>query len=315
MDGETTASRLGSELPPGEPNQARIQLIGGFRVTAGGAELEIPASSCRLVAFLALAHRPLERAYVANCLWLDKSEKRAHANLRSALWRLGKHAGALVQATPTKLRVAPSVSVDVDVIEARARALIDEEISVAEHLLDGSLFGADLLPEWYDDFVEIERERLRQLRLHALEALSRRLVKLGRYARALDVAHAAVAADPLRETAHRTVIEAHIAEGNISEAARQYRFLASILADQLSVEPSCTVRSLLSPFLASSFDALRAGDGPPSSLAATGEGGWLATRTGSEKPVIEKNPDARHTDYPGANVEQIHRVRRFDRQR
>lgn len=234
---------------PDEPDRVRVRLIGGFGVTIGGDELELPAGSSRLVAFLALAHRPVERAYVANCLWLDKSEHRAHANLRSALWRLGKSSAVLVQASPTHLRVAPAVTVDLEMVVNLARALIEEGSPLADDQLDDSLLGADLLPEWYDDFVEVERERLRQLRLHALEALSRRLVGLGRHARALDVALAAVAADPLRETAHRTVMEAHLAEGNVSEAVRQYRLLAGILSDQLSVEPSPSVRRLVAPFL------------------------------------------------------------------
>ena len=104
--------------------------------------------------------------------------------------------------------------------------------------LSPSSFAADLLPSWYDDWVIVERERLRQIRVHSLEELSRRLVVVHRYGDAIDAALAAIAADPLRESAHRRLIEAHLAEGNLSEAIRQYKAYAGLLSSQLGIEPS-----------------------------------------------------------------------------
>ena len=39
----------------------------------------------------------------------------------------------------------------------------------------------ELLPDWYDDWVLLERERFRQLRLHALDALCDDLTRAGRH--------------------------------------------------------------------------------------------------------------------------------------
>ena len=74
--------------------------------------------------------------------------------------------------------------------------------------------AGELLPHWYDDWVVIERERFRQLRLHALDALCESLAAAGRYAAAVEAGRASVAAEPLRESAHRLLIQAHLAEGN-----------------------------------------------------------------------------------------------------
>ncbi|HEY6203669.1 MAG TPA: bacterial transcriptional activator domain-containing protein [Candidatus Limnocylindria bacterium] len=84
-----------------------------------------------------------------------------------------------------------------------------------------ALTGGELLADWCDEWVLLERERLRQLRLHALEVLTQRLVTVGRYADAMEVALAALRSEPLRESAHRAVISVHLAEGNRSEALRQ----------------------------------------------------------------------------------------------
>jgi DNA-binding SARP family transcriptional activator len=86
--------------------------------------------------------------------------------------------------------------------------------------------------------VLLERERLRQLRLHALDALAESLIRQGKPALALEAAWASVRAEPLRESAHRAVVSAHLGEGNVSEAVRHYRAFRRLLHEELGVEPS-----------------------------------------------------------------------------
>src|SRR5260370_18507980 len=81
---------------------------------------------------------------------------------------------------------------------------------------------ADVLPDWYEDWVLIEQERFRQLRLHALETLCEQLIAAGRYAVAVDAGMAAVAGEPLPERAQRVLIKAHLCKGKATEAAKQY---------------------------------------------------------------------------------------------
>jgi DNA-binding SARP family transcriptional activator len=110
--------------------------------------------------------------------------------------------------------------------------------------LDVGLRG-ELLPGWYDDWVLIARERLRQLRLHALEVLADKLAHVGRYGEALQAAYAAVDTEPLRESAHRAVVRVHLAEGNTAEAVRAYQAFRDMLTDELGVAPSNQMDELL----------------------------------------------------------------------
>ncbi len=91
----------------------------------------------------------------------------------------------------------------------------------------------------------MERERVRQVRLHALENLSARMSRQKRYVEAVDAALVAVLAEPLRESSHRAVIRAHLAEGNVAEAVRQYETCRVALREQLGVEPSAELAGLL----------------------------------------------------------------------
>ena len=150
-----------------QPMCTRLTLLGGFELADDGEPVVVPMSAQRVIAFIALHDHPLQRAYVAGSLWLDSPEARAHANLRSALWRLGRHGRGLVDTRDQQLRIDVDVSVDVRDIETDIRGML----AGSDVALSASLLSADLLPDWYDDWVVLERERFRQLRLHALEAL------------------------------------------------------------------------------------------------------------------------------------------------
>ncbi|WP_380168379.1 BTAD domain-containing putative transcriptional regulator [Jannaschia sp. R86511] len=263
-----------------------MRLLGQFGVERAGEPVDVPASTHRLVAFLALQGREVERGYASASLWLDKSEQRAGANLRSALWRLRQCPVELVTVTATHVGLAAEVDVDAADLLVRARTLIDERAGVDVDGMEVGDLARDLLPAWYDDFVELERERFRQLRLHALEALARRLLLAGRPARALDAALTALAADPLRESAHRAVIEVHLAEGNVAEAVRQFTTLGAVLGAQLGIAPSSRTRALVAAHLAGDRDPSAPGAGPARPGDASGPGSdQLAT--GPARPVVQ----------------------------
>jgi DNA-binding SARP family transcriptional activator len=198
----------------------------------------------RLVIFLSLQAHPLQRSHVAGTLWPETSDQRASANLRSALWRLNQLGCQLIVAKGSCLGIAPGVRIDLHENAARARQLLRDENSDIDDL-DDSLFYSDLLPDWYDDWLVIERERFHQLRLRALECLCERLTAIGGYARAVEAGLAAVAAEPLRESAHRALVKVHLAEGNLAEAVRQFEFYRRILKDELGLSPSPQIIELL----------------------------------------------------------------------
>lgn len=222
----------------------RLALLGPFTVALGGVRVELPPSAQRVLAFLALYDRPLRRAFVAGSLWPETSEARAHANLRSALWRLGRTSHALVEGSPGSVRLGDDVAVDLRETEALARSALegatDDAVVVARLARAG-----DLLPDWYEEWVTLERERHRQLRLRALDALCERLVTAGRFTEAFDAGLASVRGDPLRESAHRALVRMHLAEGNAAEAVRQYELCRRLLREQLGLEPSRLMQELV----------------------------------------------------------------------
>lgn len=245
---ETSASPA-SALPASvlEAPEAELHLLGGFGFHVGAAAVPLAPSAQRLVALLGLHDSTLRRGYVAGLLWGDSSETRAHGSLRSTLCKLQAARPGVVLLSGDGLALAPDVQVDVRRAKELAWALVtgrfdDDTVSA---LLEPRLCY-ELLPGWYEDWVIVERERHRQLSLHALELACEHLISLHRYGAAMLAGLAAVDREPLRESAHRALIKVHLAEGNAGEAIRRYRQYETIAARDLGVRPSPMMRSLLS---------------------------------------------------------------------
>jgi DNA-binding SARP family transcriptional activator len=221
-----------------------LSVLRGFEVRAGSDVIALPFNGQRLVAYLAVRERPQLRATVASSLWLDTTEARAAANLRTALWKIRQLQDGLVQSTGNYLSLGANVDVDLARLLAQARRLISPlEFDPSD--ADAETLSGDLLPDWDEEWIQFERERLRQLRVHALEALCRRLSQAGRHAEAIDAGQAAVAAEPLRESAQRTLIAAHLAEGNFWEARRQFGLYRDVLWESLRLPPSEELQMML----------------------------------------------------------------------
>ncbi|SEF19792.1 DNA-binding transcriptional activator of the SARP family [Amycolatopsis pretoriensis] len=225
-----------------------LRLLKGFTLLVEDDPVTLSFSAQRLLAFLALQDRPRTRTYVARTLWPEATTSRANANLRSSLWRASRSGHQVIDASVHEMALAGNISVDIHDAVARAHRLLDKSCG-CDDILDRRTrddLSADLLPEWSDnEWVLIEQEQYHQLRLYALEAMAKRLTTAGRHGEAVAAGLAAVRAEPLRESAHRVLIDAHLAAGNRAAARHQYEQCRGTLLEELGLEPSESLRHLL----------------------------------------------------------------------
>jgi DNA-binding SARP family transcriptional activator len=236
-----------------------LHLVDGPYLSQDGVRRDVPEGSKRLVAFLALSGRRARRRATACELWPSVSEGRAAGNLRSALWRLRGAGLDLVAGEKDVLVLRGDVAIDLELVFDWAARLI--EGSATERDLACGAWRArcvELLPGWYEDWVLLERERLRYRFLHGLEAMSQRLTCAGRCAEAVEAAMAVIAVDPLRESAQRLLVEAHLTEGNVGEAVRCFRRYRALAHRELRVEPGPELTALIHRQSVSAADVGRA---------------------------------------------------------
>ncbi|WP_405562721.1 SARP family transcriptional regulator [Streptomyces phaeochromogenes] len=223
-----------------------LHLTGAFELSLAGQAMAVPHVVERLLAYLALAGRPVARSRIAGALWCDSGEMQAGKSLRTALWRLQRLGGGIVAATDGQVALAADVPVDVSELLELAQALVrDPDDAAALDGLPRLVDHRDLLPDWDEEWVVIDRERYRLVRLEALESAAAGLLARHRLTDALLVAMAAVQGEPLRETARRLIVRVQLEQGNLVEALRSYQQYRALLNAEFRLEPSREMTDLV----------------------------------------------------------------------
>jgi len=235
----------------------RVQLCGPLVVQRGGENLEsrLPGRQGRLLfGYLALnRHRLAARAELVAAVWPNDPPPAADASLNALLSKVRRALGADAVEGRSSLRLRlDGAWVDV---EAAAEAIHRAESSVAQADW-GRAWGPSLValfvaerPFLLDesgDWIDVERRRLAELRLRALECYGTAGLGLGstELSAAVRAGRRLVELAPLRESGYRCLMRALAAQGNQAEALRVYSGLCDTLRDELGVSPSADTRSV-----------------------------------------------------------------------
>jgi DNA-binding SARP family transcriptional activator len=223
-------------------HQVDLSLFGGFALRIDGQRVALPMHARRVLAYLSLnkmVEKYFDRGMLAERLWVDSPPDRSRASLRTAIWRIRCIDPELLLGDAERIAMADSVTVDVHEFRSRAESMLshgtDPDLSSPIPQLCNP---SDLLPGWDEDWLLLTREQLRLLRLHALERTARRMCDRRFHPQAIDVMLSVVDEEPLRESAQKILIEAHLCAGNVADACRQYRRFKNDLWNELGLRPS-----------------------------------------------------------------------------
>jgi DNA-binding SARP family transcriptional activator len=231
----------------------KVALLGTFeaRLGSGAAITFARRKSEALLAYLALhLGQTQARDKLAALLWGEASDERARHSLRQALVTLrralpGQAAACLVEEGDT-IRLDPgAVEVDVALFERLAAEGSPEALERAAALYRGDFLegiGVDEPP--FEEWLRMERERLRELAIEGLAKLLGLLARGGVIDRAVQVAVRLLALDPAQEPVHRTLMRLYAQQGRRGTALRQYQVCVETLERELGVEPEAETRQL-----------------------------------------------------------------------
>lgn len=175
-------------------------------------------------------------------MWPERTEGLALGTLRRALSDLrAALPPELILAQHDQLRwnLATPHWLDLEQFEQQIHAGPPSALHAATEL-----YTADLLSDWDEDWILVERERLRQLQFQALSWLSAHHRAISEFDVAIRFARQALALDPLAEAAQRDLMALLYLAGDRAAALAQYEYLCATLRRELNIEPMAKTLAL-----------------------------------------------------------------------
>ena len=233
----------------------RLLLLGSPRLERNGQSLEPDTrKATALLAYLAITDRFHTRDALAALLWPEMDDSHARAALRRTLSSLKAAVGDLpLYVTRDNLGLnKEALWCDATEFETAITAVAHHNHDSADQCADCRARLAAAVALYRDTFLSgfslrdsaefdewqlATAEHLRRLLSTALAGLVRAHNAAGDYTQAIDYSRRWLAADPLREEAHRWLMQLHAATGARDAALRQYREAVRVLDEELGVGP------------------------------------------------------------------------------
>jgi DNA-binding SARP family transcriptional activator len=227
----------------------RLNLLGGFDLYSPAGS-PIPLNARKPMAVLAYLALRLDQSHprekIAALLWEDSPDALARSSLRQALALLRRSLPVLI--TEGDSLCIPSKALITDVAEFQ-RAVSDgspPKLAQAVELYRGDLFdGTPSKSPTFEDWLQVERQHLRELALGALGRLLDQALEAGDCEAGIRHALRLLAFDPLREPAHRALMKFYARQGRHAAALKQYQTCRSVLEHELGVLPELETEAVL----------------------------------------------------------------------
>src|SRR5262245_26943839 len=224
---------------------AELTLLGGFEIKVAGRVVDLPGQKDRaLLAILVLSSGVAHsRDKLASLLWGERGDQQARDSLKHGLTRL-RQCLELVTPPPIvadrrSVRLDPvAITSDTVTFERLASEGTADSLERATALYRGDLLdGIGIRDPAFEDWLLVERQRLRNLVEDALTRLLEQSMANGARERAAAAARRLLSLDPLRESASRALMQIHAGCGQTSQALKLYETLRDRLHRELGVKP------------------------------------------------------------------------------
>jgi DNA-binding SARP family transcriptional activator len=226
---------------------AQLHLLGGFRLATASRQDASPrgVKTQAMLAYLAMAPAgQADRGRLSGLLWSSGIDAKASLRqaIREAREALAADADALLLAD--RLRVSLGIErlwVDAREVEQLVRSAHPQDSEALARLYLGDLLdGFDGLDPAFDEWLLVERERLRRNVVETLEAW----LDEPNTPASQTVAHTLLNLEPTQEVAHRALMRSYAARGETAAALRQYQTCRDALARELDVAPSAETEAV-----------------------------------------------------------------------
>ncbi|MBK9056137.1 MAG: hypothetical protein IPL78_36145 [Chloroflexi bacterium] len=233
----------------------QLHFLGPPRLTFEGQLVEPDTrKATALLAYLALTGERQSRDALSALLWPEYDEQRGRAALRRTLSTLKAIMGDTPFFTSREIIGLEPGQFTCDVHQFRQYLKEQKWDAAAALYRDDFLTGfslRDSIP--FDDWQLLQAQTLKRELEHCLETLVQQLAQHQQWEAALNYAHRWLQRDPLREEAHRHLMQIYAQQGRREAALRQYQTCVTILNEELGVSPLAETTALAQTIESNSF--------------------------------------------------------------
>jgi YVTN family beta-propeller protein len=226
----------------------QFRILGPLEVERNGGRVALGGAKQRAVLAVLLLHgnRVVSRDRLIEAVWGERAPESAYSALQGYVSALRKTLGAdlIVTRAPGYVLEAEPTSIDLGrfeslVAEGSAALAAGDAGRASQQLREAlDLWRGEPLADLDSvGFVQIERVRLEELRLSAVEERLDADLALGRHAELVAELHALVREHPLRERLRAQLMLALYRSGRQAEALDVYQQGRRLLAQELGLEP------------------------------------------------------------------------------
>ena len=232
--------------------QYKLTLFGGFNfISPDDATVNISAKKAKaLLAYLALhPNKAQQRETLAELLWADCNSSQAKQSLRqtlSALRKIFDKGESIIDTDPqTVFLHKDPLEIDVlnfdDLCNQKGEASLEEALGLYQgELLEGMYTRS----QGFDDWLEMERSQRREKALQVMDVLLEKAQSENQLEQVIRLGIKMTTLDPLRESAHRVLMDTYNKQGRRHAALKQYRLCQQLLRDDLSIAPEEATQAL-----------------------------------------------------------------------
>jgi len=213
-----------------------ISLFGGLDIKKGEQSIPLPPyRAYNLLAFLLLRENlPVSRERLGSIIYGRLPDDKLRGRISDHLWLIRKHLpGFPIFSSKENIGLDKS-RIWLDVIG------FEKEIASPDDPLSESfiaLYRGELLPELYEEWVLVERERWRNHYLRRLNMLIKHLLDAEKYNHAISRIQQLLQEEPYDEAVVRLLMQAYVKIGRRGAALAAYEKFYHLSVEQIGLEP------------------------------------------------------------------------------
>ena len=227
----------------------QLNLLGCAELRKSGEVIEFSTRKA-LAILIYIACQPdrrVSRDRLVAMFWEDADNTRARVSLRQAVSIIRKETAEfdgsgepLLQTEGDILIVSKDLTTDVSALERAAAGADAHDWQLVENLYKGDFLDGFTVrgAPAFEDWANLERQRLRELALAKFSALmAAALSPGGGTEQGIRAAMRVLSLDPMQEQAHRALMLLYARQGRHASALKQYHALHEMLTRELGVQP------------------------------------------------------------------------------